>query len=319
MPANYMRTLSVIVGVFFCLALQPVALGDCPSFDAGVSVGNLEQGQKVQIEEASGIAASSSNANIFWVHNDAGGSARIFAVNHLGHRVGIYKLAGAINYDYEDIAVGPGPVAKKQYIYIADTGDNKQKRSAKRSPITVYRVAEPVVDYKQDAAAVTLSKVDALPMRYPSKVYDAETLLVDPVSGDIFLVTRDRGGKGFAHVYRNPAPHVPGVLVTLELVASFACRTEIKGGAMSPAGDMVILRPHSKSRPTDALLWMRSGKTDLGEVFSKKPCTVSLVHEPQGEAICFAPDGNSYYTISEKANQPLYEYTRQRKGILGKP
>ena len=293
------------------MAYSSVAWGRCPSFKAGVPAGNLEQGQTVQIKEASGIAASSSNSNIFWVNNDSGDSARIFAINHLGHRVGTYNLIGAKHRDYEDIAVGPGPVAKKQYIYIADTGDNAHARRSGSHPITVYRVAEPVVNYQQSPVTVNLSGVVALPMRYPSTVYDCETLLVDPVSGDIFLVTRDRRGEGFAHVYRKPSPHIPDVLVTLELVASIPYKIEIKGGAISADGSMVILRPHSSSRATAGLLWRRPGKTLLGDVFSRKPCRVRLVHEPQGEAICFAADGRSYYTISERANQPLYKYTRR--------
>jgi len=295
---------------------QSVAYGGCPSFESAVSAGNVEQGQTVLINEASGIAASNSNANIFWVNNDSGDYARIYAINQIGQRVGTYNLTGAIHYDYEDIAVGPGPVAGQEYIYISDTGDNYHGRSSGYYPITVYRVAEPLVDSEQSPVTVNLSGVDALPMRYPSTVYGCETLLVDPVSGDIFLVTRDRRGEGFAYVYRNPAPHTPGVLVTLELIATIACGTEIKGGAISPYGNMIILKPHSFYYATDALLWPRPDSTALGDAFSQSPCSVSVVWEPQGEAICFDADGCGYYTVSEGTNQPLYYYARQGPCLL---
>ena len=307
-PARITPRVFLSVVVFFCIACPSAVWGACPPFGAAVSVGNVEQGQSVLINEASGIAASNINEKIFWVNNDSGDSARIHAINHLGQRVGTYNLTGAIHYDYEDIAVGPGPAAGQEYIYISDTGDNARARHSGYYPITVYRVSEPVVNYQQSPVTVNLSGVVALPMRYPSTVYDCETLLVDPVSGDIFLVTRDRDGAGYAYVYRNPAPHAPGVLVTLELVASIPYGIMIKGGAISPDGDMVILRPHPS---TTALLWQRPDGTALGDVFSQTVCGVGVVGETQGEAICFDSDGCGYYTVGEGTNQPLYYHARQ--------
>jgi hypothetical protein len=40
--------------------------------------------------------------------------------------------------DCEDIAVGPGPVKGKSYVYDGDIGDNDSKRKY----ITVYRIEE---------------------------------------------------------------------------------------------------------------------------------------------------------------------------------
>ncbi|VAX19112.1 hypothetical protein MNBD_IGNAVI01-2275, partial [hydrothermal vent metagenome] len=63
-----------------------------------------------EINEASGIAASRKNPGLFWTHNDSGDNARLFAFDSLGRHRGEFLLAGIQNRDWEDIAIGPGPV-----------------------------------------------------------------------------------------------------------------------------------------------------------------------------------------------------------------
>lgn len=216
--------------------------------------------------------------------------------------LGLFRSGTAGAIDWEDIAIGPGPAEGQDYIYVGDTGDNGRSRSS----VTVYRVAEPGVSATQDPLTVNLAGVDALPMQYPGpEVYDAETLLVDPASGDIFLVTRDREGQGVARVFRNPAPHAPGVMVTLELVATISLPQVVKGGDVSPAGDAVLLRLPS------GYYWPRAAGTNLWEAFSVPACTVPLAAEPQGEALSFAADGLGYYTLSEGIFQPVYFYEKR--------
>jgi len=245
---------------------------------------------------------------VLWVHNDSGDSARIYALSIQGKHLGVYNLVGASATDWEDIAIGPGPVEGQDYVYIGDTGDNTRNRSS----VTVYRVAEPSVSATQDPVTVDLDGVDALPMQYPGPAaYDCEALLVDPVNGDIFLVTKDRAGEGVAHVFRNPAPHTPGVMVTLELVDSIPLPSQVTGGDVSPSGDGVLLRLYFQG-----YYWPRATGTNLWEAFSGTACSVPLAVEPQGEAIAFAPDGLGYFTISEGAYQPVYFYEQDTSTAL---
>jgi hypothetical protein len=210
------------------------------------------------------------------------------------------------------MAIGPGPTPGQDYIYIGDTGDNVRRRSS----VTVYRVPEPLVNASQDPVTLSLNDVDAFPMQYPGTVYDSETLLVDPVSDDIFLVTRDREGAGAAYVFRNPSPHTPGVPVTLELVATIPLPLEVKGGDVSPSGDAVLLRPHSFSGYEDGYYWPRAAGTNLWDAFSGTSCVVPLIEEPQGEALGFAADGLGYYTIGEGSHQPIYFYENDTSTLL---
>jgi len=233
------------------------AMADCPTFMDGVQLGTVESSL---LTEISGVAASRDNADVLWVNNDSGDSARIYAMSIQGRHLGVYNLIGASATDWEDIAIGPGPVEGQDYVYAGDIGDNARRRPS----VTVYRVAEPAVSTTQDPVTVDLADVDALPMQYPGPaVYDCEALLVDPVSGDLFLVTKDRAGENLAHVFRNPAPHTPDVMVTLELVDSIPMPSQVTGGDVSPSGDGVLLRLYFQ-----AYYWSRATETNLWEAFS---------------------------------------------------
>ena len=88
-----------IVLLIFWLSLP--ARAQCPVFEPGVSLGTL---QLSAIDEASGIAASRTNPNVLWVHNDSGDSARVFAIHIDGTLLGTYSLSGASATDWEDIS-----------------------------------------------------------------------------------------------------------------------------------------------------------------------------------------------------------------------
>lgn len=274
----------------------------CPKFDHGIILGYV---QSTLLDEISGIVASRKNNGVLWVHNDSGDRAHFFALNKKGRLLGIYNLQDAEAIDWEDIAIAPDPISGGDYLYLGDTGDNNRSRAT----ITVYRTLEPEVNTEQELLSVELTEWSALPMQFPgSTKFDVETLLVDPRGGDLFLVTRDRDEEGFARVYRNPAPHLDSVLVTLELVAQIPLTEMVKGGDISPSGDAILLRPHASGISIDGLYWKRGINTDLWEVFSVEPCQVPLEDEPQGEAIAFMSDGSGYLTVSEGIMPPIHFY-----------
>ena len=174
-------------------------LGECPTFQPGRSLGTLASPALV---ETSGVIASRRQPDVMWVHNDSGDTPRVFAISSEGVTRGEFQLAGASARDWEDIALGPGPAPDTDYLYVGDIGDN----TATRDGITVYRVAEPTVE--GDASTpVTVDGVVAMALTYPDGPHDAETLLVDPATGDILVVTKAAAGSG---VYRAAAPHDAG-------------------------------------------------------------------------------------------------------------
>jgi hypothetical protein len=286
----------------FCwiLSVGPV-FAECPQFEAGYSTGTV---QSSDIKEASGLAASRKNPYVLWTLEDKGNLPRIFAMNVDGTHLGIYTLSGTSNRDWEDIAVGPGPVDGVHYIYVGEIGDN----DAGYSSIIVYRVPEPDVDAEQSPVSVTLTGVESITLQYPDGAHDAETLMLDPVTKDIYVITKK---DMYPRVYRAPYPQSTTSTITME----YKCQLPwlyidkgdwASGGDISPAGSEVIVRNYDSAsiwqRPTDANLW---------DAFAGTECPIQLLSETQGEAICFVNGfGCGFMTTSEGDNQPIYYYPR---------
>jgi hypothetical protein len=273
----------------------------CPAYFAPVVTGIV---QDARINEASGLVASVDQPGIYWVHNDSGDSARFFAMREDGTVVATYNVTGVTATDWEDMARGPGPTPGVSYLYFADIGDNP----ATRSFITVYRVPEPALPTVA-GGTIDLSGAVALEMEYPDAPHDAETLLADPASGDLFVVTKcfvlSGCTDGISKVFRYPFPHQGGVRVTLDEVASIAFSgtgfaSAATAGDISPAGDRIIVRTY-----TQALAWNRAPGQSLADALNAPPCPVPLATEPQGETLAFSSDGASYSTLSELAAQPI--------------
>lgn len=290
----------IVFALFF--AIEAAAASACPQFLPPTTVGTL---QSPLVREASGIAASRKNANVLWVHNDSGDSARIYAMNYDGKLLGIYNLAGASAIDYEDIAIGPGPTEGLDYLYIGDIGDNR----ARRKYVTVYRVAEPVVDPNQSPVNITLTTVDSIRLQYPDSPRDAETLMLDPVTRDIYIISKR---TFFSRVYRAAYPQSTTSTTTMEYKCLLPWGWAV-GGDISPTGNAIIVRSYSK-----ASMWKVETGSQPWQAFATAKCSIPLVSEPQGEAICFAGNGRGYFTVSEKKYQPLYYFARDISDIADK-
>src|SRR5262245_32990760 len=147
-------------------------------------------GQPVQIgtisasvlPEVSGIVDGRAAPNTFWVHNDHGDTARFFAINHQGALLGTYPLANASAVDWEDIAIGANP-SGGNYLYLGDIGDN----DANRLSITVYRTAEPL---STASATIPETSYSAAHLQYPNGPRNAESLFVDPITSDLYIISK---------------------------------------------------------------------------------------------------------------------------------
>ena len=267
---------------------------DVPRFLPGKQVGTV---QTTQIKEASGIVASRMNPGVLWVHNDSGDSPRVYALNTEGRLLAVYRLKGARCRDWEDIAIGPGPDPKRSYLYIGDIGDNQ----AKYSSITIYRVPEPAVDPNRVLGETEISPVEAIELTYPDGPKDAETLLVDPLNGDIFVIAKR---EFFCRVYWAPRPQSTTKRTVMKLAANLPWGFAV-GGDVSPDGQWVIVRGSF-----NASLWRRPVGQELWRAFATKGFRLELMREPQGEGICFDGDGHGYLTVGEQTHPPIYYFAR---------
>jgi len=264
------------------------------SFRIGRQVGKI---QTKLITEASGIVASRKNPGILWVHNDSGNSATVYALNFGGELLRTCRIRGARCRDWEDIAIGPGPDKELDYLYIGDIGDN----GARYQSIIIYRVPEPKVDPNSALMDIEIGPAETIEMVYPDGPKDAETLMVDPVNGDIYIISKR---KVFCQVFCAVSDELNQKPVRLSQAAVLPWALAV-GGDISPDGRFVIVRSL-----THASIWVRQKDQPLRQVFGQKPFNISLMPEPQGEAICFDAEGRGFFTTSEKANQPIYYYAR---------
>ncbi|WP_158824779.1 hypothetical protein [Mucilaginibacter lacusdianchii] len=268
--------------------------------DKNLIAGHL---QSKEMDETSGIVASDIHPNVYYVHNDSGDTSRFFAITPSGQLKGTFYYQGEPKKnnrfnvtDCEDIAIGPGPASGKSYVYIGDIGDN----SANRKHITVYRVPEPTL-------ADTAQHVQATPLyvKYPDGPKDAETMMVDPVEKLIYIVSKRRSS---VTVYTTPLDYKTKDTVTM----TSRCQLHFKGiqplkwivaGDISKDGQQILLKSYSK-----VFYWKRNPGEPVWQTMQRKPVILPYEQEYQGEAIGFAPDGKSYYTVSEKAKSPIYHY-----------
>ena len=277
-----------------------------PIFGDRIDLGLIESGP---IDEASGIAASRKNPGVLWTHNDSGDPNRVFAFNTHGEHLGVYYIDGAGSRDWEDMAVGPGPDSTKQYLYIGDIGDNQGRNELKY----IYRVPEPDVDSNQSPIDSTLSDMDIITYKYPDGSRDAETVMVDPITKDIYIVSKRESN---VRVYLAAYPQSTTSTLTLEHKATLDSAwisggdfPMVTGGDISPSGLEIIIKTYYK-----ILYWQREPGQEVWEALATEPLLAPYIVEPQGEAVGWEPkELGGYYTISEEFNGTpahLYFYPR---------
>ncbi len=287
------RVVAILLLSSISLSSSCASLAKSEAFLSGRPMGEIESDA---LRELSGIAASCRNPGVLYVHNDSGDVPQIYAINEKAQLLGACRLQGATERDWEDIAVGPGPDPNRSYVYVGDIGDN----AARRPEIIVYRVPEPKIDAAAPFGRMTMGPSETLRLVYPDKPRDAETLLVDPWTRDIYIISKRELAP---RVYRAAYPQSTTQPIKLEQVAILPLGTFPTGGDVSPDGRRVIVRGMF-----NAALWDRPVNEPLWQAFSGRPQAIPVAQEPQGEAICFDSKGAGYFTISEGRHPTLYYF-----------
>lgn len=236
-----------------------------------------------RVNESSGLAASPTQNGVFYTHNDSGDSARFFRFDKSGRITGEFKLKDVKAVDWEDMA--SAKIGGKSYLYFADIGDNNRKRD----DLVIHRVEEP----KGDGGEI--KKVDSFRIEYPDKKRDCEAFMVDPKSGDFWLVTKARDGETVAYKLEKPDQGKKNMLkhvAKLEVNTGGLGGTWVTGGDISPDGQAVVIRTYS-----GALEYKVPKK--FSDWVKAKPLPVKTASEAQGEAICYSRDSGMLLTSTE--------------------
>jgi hypothetical protein len=273
------------------------ALGDVASeFMEGVPCGTLDN---QELREVSGIAASARYPDMFWVHNDSGeDSGRIFLIDDTGRHRATVNLVGIDNRDWEGIAVGPGPDPNSSYIYVGDTGDNKERYETH----FVHRLTEPAITFPDTEAATVAvdSGVETLRYRYDNGRPDAEAFMIDPWTAELYIISKN---SSHADVYSLRYPESLDTTVTAHHLERLPY-SEVVAADISPDGDEIIVKNYKT-----VFLWERNRGESVEDALLGEPALPPYDPEPQGEAIAFAHDGKGFYTLSESPGSKEHDLT----------
>jgi hypothetical protein len=240
-----------------------------------------------RIDEASGLVRSVSFSGSYWTHNDSGDAPRIFLLTQNGSTLATYTVHGAEHRDWEDIAIGRGPLSGKNYLYIADTGDNRSIYPTSR----IYRIPEP------ESLGNITSTAEIIEFQFPNGPLDAETLLSDPLTGDLYILSKRLSPT---RVFRLRYPHSTTQITTAEYIGNLPF-IGATGGDISPDGRQILI----KTLDT-VFMWTRSADETISKAFSRVPQRLPYQQEAQGEAIGWSNDAQHYVTLSERSQDPIF-------------
>jgi hypothetical protein len=207
------------------------------------------------LAETSGAAVSRRDPTAIWTHNDEGSS--LYAIDERGRILSEHRLALELR-DWEDIAVTD--CQGGSCLYLADTGDNSERRRG--GDIRIVRLREPDPRTRASSGSTPVD-ADVFPIALPDGARDVEALFVLP-GERVYLVS-----KGRQHpptLYRYPGP-LRGDTVMLDEVQRLgsgprSLLAQVTGASVSADG-MVV-----------------AGLVDL-----------RTLEEIQGEAVALGPGG----------------------------
>jgi hypothetical protein len=229
------------------------------------------------LKEVSGMVRSLYRNDVYWVVNDSGGEAALYAIDGQGQMItgaahphtfrGDYagsnhepsrefRLSGSSNIDWESMT------SDGRYLYIADTGNNLNYRRN----LGIYRLLE-----KNPEETDTPLVIDFLPIAYPEQTaypglgprhFDSEALFA--ADGSLYLITKHRNRTGSlmergANLYRLDTGYTDRVNA-LTLVESSDRLKAVTGAELSPDGQKLAVISYEAiwlfDRPSTGDQWL---------------------------------------------------------------
>lgn len=285
-PLGIMVSLLVLCFISACdPAHEPTLQGRSDQFETTPQKFNITPGI---IDEASGLTESASISGYLWTLQDSGKPSSLYLVSKDGQNIKEYNIPGSANHDWEDIASGPGSEQGVNYIYIGEIGNNNL-------PLTETNIIYRIPEISDINGSFDGGKLDKIQFKYPDGPRDAETLILDPVTRDLFVISKEAGQTG---IYRLPYPQSATEIIIAEKIGIIPSATTATGGSITTDGAEIVVRTY-----TSVYYWNRKEGETVGQTLARNASKIlSVVIEPQGEGICFDRQLSGFYTLSEKGN-----------------
>ncbi|MER7004394.1 hypothetical protein ABT297_15295 [Dactylosporangium sp. NPDC000555] len=244
------------------------------------------------VVEVSGLAALPGGG--YLVQNDSNPEPRRMRLFYLGPDCSVTRSVGypTTARDPEDLAVD-----RQGVVWIADIGDNSPLfggSGKRRDTIALWTL-------RPGSKTMRIHR-----LRYPDGVpRDAEALLIDG-AGRPVIVTKDPAGEVYRLDTPLPTDNAEGAPLTLighfkpshsgtENPFGFLGSAFITGAAVSPDGTRAVVRTYADAYEFDVT------DGDVARAITTgTPRVTPLPGEPQGEAIAYTPDGESFLTVSDQ-------------------
>lgn len=212
-----------------------------------------------RIKENSGMSRSTYRRKVMFVHNDSGGGPQFFAIGSRCRTKAVFDVPGAPARDWEDMAVGPNHT-----LWFGDIGGNSPRQT-----VNIVKVKEP-----RNLVSRELGH-KSYPLTYPDGAHNAETLLVRPGSGRVFVVTKSPDGGAIYRAPKSLKPHGPNRMKRIA-----AAPIGLTGGDFLRDGSRIAIRGYTK-------LYL------YRDIKDSEPRVTRLPKEAQrgGEAIAFRRGG----------------------------
>ncbi|MCB5178351.1 WD40 repeat domain-containing protein [Streptomyces antimicrobicus] len=227
-----------------------------------------------RIKESSGLAASKRHPGVYWTHNDSDDGPYVYGVDAAtGRTVARITLTGiGVPRDVEAVSLGPDG-----QLYVGDIGDN---RGGTWDRVWIYRFPEP------DTLGDRTVKATKFTVRYEDGPRDAESLMVHPVTGRVYIASKNQNGGG---LYEGPEQLSTGGSNVFRRIAEVPWVTD---GAFSPDGTHLTLRGYLLARTYP---WRDGRPQGEGE-------RVDAPWQGQAESVTYAPDGRTLLFGAEGEN-----------------
>lgn len=244
------------------------------------------------LREISGIAASSHHNDRYWVHNDSGDGAFLYAIDVRGRRIGTAAIDGVLALDWEDIAAFERD--GKPYLLIGDIGDNLKIRPE----YELLAIEEPDL-LPGDGTIVHLRPAWRVRFAYDSGPHDAETLAVDAAHDAVWLIPKFIEPMTVFRLPLHPADdrvQTPQRLAELAPPLNLPAKPKFRPTSFDLSSDgrrTIVLGYRS------AWVYRRDDGKSWAEAFTHAPEVLSTTAVRQPEAATFARDGRTLVITGE--------------------
>lgn len=259
-----------------------------------------------RLNEISGLATSSRDAQRLWLHNDSGTRAELFAMDGSGRVQARLLLPGIKPVDWEDLAAFE--LDGKAYLLIADTGDNGGVRQ--RSELLV--VEEPQFQAGEKELQLQAQPAWRISFRYADEPHDVEAVGVDVQNERVLLLTKRTSPPQIWSLPLRPATageQVARLVGTLAVPAEDQPAVDFQrrlrpgrptGMAIAADGRHALVLTYAS-----AWLFRRDGNETWPQALARTPQVFPIGLVAQAEAVSIAHDGRSGHITGERWPAPL--------------